>query len=115
MADAISMPPALAAPPRAKIHPSAIGQTVPANFSQIPNIWSLTPKLLSLDFWDRVGHTDGMLKQLIEMKYESWRGTERMLKATRDPGMVVTLPRVSCLEEPVQEFEEPDGFRPEVS
>lgn len=40
-----------------------------------------------------------MEKGCEKRRYESWREVERMLRQTRDRGMRVSLPKVTCLQE----------------
>lgn len=44
-----------------------------------------------------------------EQRVKGWREVEREFKATRDPRMKVTLPRLRCLAEPGPEGEEGSG------
>lgn len=54
----------------------------------------------------------GKMEQLAKPKFESWREAERVMKATRDKDMKVSLPRVRCLESvgaaPLYELEDED-------
>lgn len=69
---------------------------------------------MGIDFVGGLGQGIGTMEQIREKpKWDSWRGTERMMKATRDQGMKVTLPQLRFMDDKVSGREVDSGSRNE--